>query len=197
MSMETNRPSADPVVRPPAPPDPNARYETRDADVSSLAKFGFWLAVILVLVFFVSRWTFNYFGKVQQLGPPVSPFEEGNIRTLPPEPRLQVAPQSELLAYCQREQQALTSYGWIDRPNGVVRVPIDRAMKILLSRGLPVRAGADDTPPQNIESHVEPGTPPAGMDAGPCGYLLAAEAAKTPPEERGEKSGAPGAAKKE
>lgn len=37
------------------------------------------------------------------------------------------------------ENAILTTYGWVDRPNGVVRIPIDRAMEILLQRGLPTR----------------------------------------------------------
>jgi hypothetical protein len=30
---------------------------------------------------------------------------------------------------------------WIDPEKGVVRIPIDRAMDLLVERGLPVRAG--------------------------------------------------------
>jgi hypothetical protein len=33
----------------------------------------------------------------------------------------------------------LSSYGWLDRNAGVVRIPIDRAMKMTVERGLPVR----------------------------------------------------------
>ena len=196
MNMETKHPSGDPVARPPAQPDPSVRYETRDADVFTLAKFGFGLAVILVVIFFGMRWTFDRFAKVQKLGPPVSPFEEGNIRTLPPAPRLQVVPQSDLLGYCEKQRQTLASYGWVDRSNGVVRVPIDQAMETLLARGLPVRAGSENAASSQVESHSESVAPSAGMDVGPCGYLLEAEAAKVPSDER-EKSGAPEAEKKE
>jgi len=33
----------------------------------------------------------------------------------------------------------LTSYGWVDKNAGVVRIPIDEAMKIVVKQGLPVR----------------------------------------------------------
>lgn len=33
----------------------------------------------------------------------------------------------------------LHSYGWVDQKAGVVRIPIDRAMTLLLQRGLPAR----------------------------------------------------------
>ena len=34
------------------------------------------------------------------------------------------------------EDQMLTSYGWVDPQNGVVRIPIDRAIDLLAQRGL-------------------------------------------------------------
>jgi hypothetical protein len=53
---------------------------------------------------------------------------------VPPEPRLQVNPQADLHEYLQQQQQALTSYGWISRPEGRVRIPIDRAMELFVER---------------------------------------------------------------
>ena len=43
-----------------------------------------------------------------------------------------------------RQQQAdqLNSYGWIDKSHGVVRIPIERAMDLLLLKGLPVRTNS-------------------------------------------------------
>jgi hypothetical protein len=38
-----------------------------------------------------------------------------------------------------REDELLTSYGWVDRNAGVVRIPIEEAMKIVVQRGLPAR----------------------------------------------------------
>jgi hypothetical protein len=37
----------------------------------------------------------------------------------------------------------LEGYGWVDREAGVVRVPIERAMELLLERGLPTRPEAE------------------------------------------------------
>jgi len=113
-------------------------YERRDADVRKLVQFGFWLAVILVVVLLAMHWVFSYYAKSQQLGPPASPFE--NARVLPPAPRLQANPRQDLLGYREQQQRELETYGWVDQPNGVVRIPIDRAMDLLLQRGLPTRA---------------------------------------------------------
>jgi hypothetical protein len=38
-----------------------------------------------------------------------------------------------------QEDAVLTTYGWVDRQSGVVRVPIDVAMQRILEQGLPVR----------------------------------------------------------
>ena len=43
------------------------------------------------------------------------------------------------------EDADLNSYGWVDRTSGVARIPIDRAMQLLLERGLP-DVGAGQTP---------------------------------------------------
>jgi hypothetical protein len=58
---------------------------------------------------------------------------------LPPEPRLQVSAPNDLKQYQAAQGEILNSYGWVDQKAGIVRIPIDRAMDILLQKGLPVR----------------------------------------------------------
>ena len=57
----------------------------------------------------------------------------------PPEPRLQTDPRQDLADMRAKEDEQLQSYGWVDRNAGVVRIPIDAAMKLTLERGLPAR----------------------------------------------------------
>jgi hypothetical protein len=40
------------------------------------------------------------------------------------------------------EDEKLSTYGWVDKNAGRVRIPIDRAMDLVVQRGLPVRAAA-------------------------------------------------------
>lgn len=151
MNMETN-PLSDQTLR-------EARkegYERRDTDVRTLAKFGLWLAMILVVIFLGMMGMFSYYAKSQQLGPPASPFDIENARVLPPAPRLQVAPRAELLTYRDDQQQELETYGWVDQANGVVRLPINRAMDLLLQKGLPVRAGTIDAAQGNVQTGANP-----------------------------------------
>ena len=57
-----------------------------------------------------------------------------------PKPNLEISPSADLTAVRGHEDEELTSYGWIDRKAGIVRIPIDRAMDLIAQRGLPVRA---------------------------------------------------------
>jgi hypothetical protein len=53
---------------------------------------------------------------------------------LPPEPRLEIDPRAGLAVLQARENERLASYGWVDKPNGVVRIPIERAMALMVER---------------------------------------------------------------
>jgi hypothetical protein len=119
-------------------------YETRDTNTRSVL----WFAVILFLTvaatFISMRGLFGYYSASQPLGPAASPFD--SERMLPPEPRLQVNPAVDLSQVRQSQEEILQSYGWVDKAAGKVRVPIDRAMDLLLKQGLPTRQSAPPAP---------------------------------------------------
>ena len=58
-------------------------------------------------------------------------------------PRLQTVPAADLIIFRDKEEKELHSYGWVDKGAGVVRIPIEQAMDLLLQRGLPVRNGTN------------------------------------------------------
>ena len=116
---------------------PRRGYETSDANIRNLVIFGLCLALMVVAGLIVSRGVFRYFVGHQGLGPPASPFED--VRMLPPGPRLQVAAPQDLKRYEGAQFEVLNSYGWVDEKSGIVRIPVERAMDILLQKGLPVR----------------------------------------------------------
>jgi hypothetical protein len=129
-------------------------YETRDANPSSLVHFAVGLALMLVVVWAGMWWLLGYFGRVQQLGPPATPFEQLEESRRPPLPRLQVDPVEDLAVVRAQQSGELDSYGWVDRDRGIVHIPIGRAMDMILERGgLPARpnvqagAGTGAAPP--------------------------------------------------
>lgn len=162
--MATKRPAAHE-----APKHGPEGFEHSDANVSSLYKYGLTLAILIALVMLAMVRTYDFFAKHESLGPPASPFE--NQRTLPPQPRLQAQPGFDLKSYCEMEQEQLSTYGWVDQHNGVVRIPVDRAMDMILQKGLPARP-VDRAAADSLASPAGSAMAPMAMGvAGPCGYL--------------------------
>jgi hypothetical protein len=52
-----------------------------------------------------------------------------------PQPGLQTAPDQDLANALQSERSALSRYSWIDRGRGVARIPIEKAVEIVIARG--------------------------------------------------------------
>jgi hypothetical protein len=151
---------------PPDAPSQSEGYEHQDANPKRLFWWGFGLAIVIILVFLAMRGLFDFYGKVQSLGRPASPFE--NVRVLPPPPRLQTEPRTDLHTYCAKQMKELGTYGWADQPNGVVRIPIDRAIDLTLQQGLPARAAGEV--PAGV-SNPAPFVADVTDPTGPCGYV--------------------------
>ena len=114
-------------------------HERRDIPVKLIGQFLGALLISGVLVVLVVGGMWRYFGANQPQAV-VSPFS--GPRELPPAPRLQIEPRSDLRTYLEHEQRRLSTYGWVDQNAGVVHIPIERAMDLLLQRGLPTRQPA-------------------------------------------------------
>jgi hypothetical protein len=111
-------------------------YETRDANTRGVFSFLLILALVLAFTLLVSWGLFRYFAAEQAHRAPASPFAE--TRQLPSGPQLQVNPRQDFLKFHADQEQSLESYAWENRDAGTVRVPIERAMELLLQKGIPV-----------------------------------------------------------
>ena len=67
------------------------------------------------------------------------------VRTPHPfaEPRLQSDPVDDLRRFQAEQRQPLIDYAWVDRGHGLVRIPIDRAMDLIATRGVDAYAPLD------------------------------------------------------
>lgn len=66
----------------------------------------------------------------------------------------------DFTALHEQQVERLNNYGWIDRSNKIARIPIERAMDLIVSRGLPVTTNLETmTGALQIRSNVEGGRP--------------------------------------
>lgn len=147
--------------------DPSAvLHEVKDADVRSITGFGIGLVIFVLFGLVVSGITFRYFTTHQSLGR-VTVFSDQP--QVPPSPRLQVNSAADERTYLKQQQEILNTYGWEDRANGVVRVPIKQAMADMLKKGLPVATPENEKAMKQLPVIVPPhnpgdfGPPPEGM----------------------------------
>lgn len=138
-------------------------HETRDVSLGGAPRFAIamivFLAVVFAFIWFVyARWR----ADTDASRPRVPAIEVREGDRLPPLPRLQTTPATDLRGFQESESLVLTTYGWVDKEKGVVRIPVSRAIDLVAERGLPAPIGAA-TPAE------APGTvpPPAGAPGAP------------------------------
>ena len=121
-------------------------YETRDVRIRPLVVFVAGLIVMAIATYLVVYLMIRLFSaqaaredaQLQPVAGQVEALKPGEER-LPPEPRIQANPAADLKTLRAQEDAVLTTYGWVDARGGVVRVPIDVAMRKVLEEGLPAR----------------------------------------------------------
>ncbi len=138
-------------------------HEKTDTGVRNVAVLAGAFVGLLIFGLIVGYGTLRFLSTPETTTVVPAPLEPS--RVMPPGPRLQVNAQEDLHDYLQQQQQTLDSYGWVDQSAGVVRIPVDRAMDLVLQRGLPTRA-AGGAPGEGGEAAAQkpPATP--GMRAG-------------------------------
>lgn len=107
-------------------------HESSDLAPRTIALFGLGLLVVVVASLIVTAWMFDIFAARQaKEDAPASPLAR---RESPAGPVLQVDAPSDLARLRAEEDATLSTYGWVDRGKGIVRIPIRQAMQALLER---------------------------------------------------------------
>ena len=123
------------------------RHEDTDVSVRGIFAFGAGLLVSAILIQGMIWLLFQYFSERESVRlAPEYPLAAGQEMRLPPEPRLQTDPRADLRELRAHESSVLSTYGWVDKAAGVVRIPVDEAMRITAQRGLPARAAPGEAP---------------------------------------------------
>ena len=123
------------------PTPPGAKYEHTDIDPGLGYRLAVWLVVAMLISIGIVYGSFRFFEsqevavdeRAQQY-----PLAVGQTKE-PPVPRLQTQPFKDIYLLRRGENEKLESYGWVDKEAGVTHIPIDRAMEVLIERGLPAR----------------------------------------------------------
>lgn len=113
-------------------------YEKRDASAK-----GIFLCVAGLLAALVIGDVVVHFGiRALQNKPLPADDYSGSVRPQQTQaiyPRLQISPQIDLEQFRAKEAEQLNNYGWVNQTAGIVRIPIERAMEMVLQRGLSAR----------------------------------------------------------
>ena len=135
-------------IKPKDDTTPQIPYETRDVHFRNLMIAGLGL-VGLIVVMLVAAWLISsvFVGESANPGAPANTLASGPPNF--PAPALQPNPVVDLQHMRQHEDSVLTTYAWSDRKEGLVRVPIDKAMALLLQQGLPVISDQRKAPERN------------------------------------------------
>ncbi|MDH3745768.1 MAG: hypothetical protein OES47_11775 [Acidobacteriota bacterium] len=114
---------------------PRPDQDPLDLDIRGIVGFAVGLSV-LILVAAALMWFASSFlrGLEEAKDPPHPVLAEARERPQHSGPLLQEYPLAEMQAFRTVEQEALTSYAWVDRTAGVAAVPIERAMEILAEK---------------------------------------------------------------
>src|SRR5215470_5163951 len=108
-------------------------HEIRDVAPKRVVQAGVGFFTLLTVSALLMALLLRYYThRSAEEQPPPSPIA---AREVPPAPRLQVEARKDLQALHAEEDALLDGYGWVNRPAGTVRIPIDRAMALLVERG--------------------------------------------------------------
>jgi hypothetical protein len=134
-------------------------YEHEDLSPQGVFYFMGGVAVLGVVIYFILIGMYRYLDNYDRTHqPPSNPMaattgvdpQTMNYRQILdqaqqtfPKPVLEHSEQTQYMEELKKENEILGSYDWVDQKNGVVRIPIDRAMDLLAQRGLPVVSQAD------------------------------------------------------
>src|SRR4051812_4926744 len=117
-------------------PPTRDRGDDSELDFKAIVRFAVGLVAVTLVALGVMWWMSAAFKKQEEAKDPApSPLAEARLDAIPPGPRLQPSPPRDMDELRAQDREALTTYGWVDPANGVVRIPVERAIEILAEKG--------------------------------------------------------------
>jgi hypothetical protein len=146
---------------------PEFWHEHRDVNVWAIGKFAIGLTLVAILAMGGLFWLYQFMlsqfgGKLQQTAVGFN----ADARYRPPAPQLEETPAIDWQRQLEAEEHVLNTYGWVDRKDGIVRIPIGRAIDLLVQQGLPSRQAAPVSPVAGVSVPTESGLGPKVQQVG-------------------------------
>jgi hypothetical protein len=91
------------------------------------------LLIGVVMVVFLVIGIFRFFHSENHIDQTIKDYQQ----QIPPEPRVEERPYEQLASIRAREDHVLSTFAWVDKNQGVVRIPIEQAIDKLAQQGLP------------------------------------------------------------
>jgi len=131
-----------------APFHETVTFEPRDINVGTVAKQLIYLGLTIVIALLICIPLLKFLtGMAAENDTPMAPVRaqmstgDRDNMSLPPEPRLQGVPghvadaQQDLRDKIAADSTANESIGWVDKTNGIAKIPVSEAMKIIAEKG--------------------------------------------------------------
>lgn len=114
-------------------------FEPRDVSAFGVIATGVGILIGTLVSIFLLYFYFIYLRGTRPEPPPRAELapEYNSIR----QPLLQPSPRSDLKYLREYEDQVLNGYRWVDQGKGVVSIHIERAIELVVERGLPPARG--------------------------------------------------------
>jgi hypothetical protein len=127
---------------------PTVNFEPRDIDIGTIARYLLYLAITIVAALLICIPILKFLTSLAAANDTPMPAVRAEMspqqlenQSLPPEPRLQGVPghlndpQQDLRNKTQADSEANESYGWVNKDQGIARIPVSEAMKIIAEKG--------------------------------------------------------------
>ena len=121
--------------------NPDVRHEHSDVSIRGIVIFAAGLLVAAIVIH-IGLYGLLEFYRAES-PPPVPVVAAPGAREQIPPPRLQISPRGEMAEMRAAQERQLATYGWVSKEKQIIRVPIERAMELLVQRGLPSRKPAE------------------------------------------------------
>jgi hypothetical protein len=128
----------------PQPTNTDVAFESSDIDTRTILAYLFYLAISVAAAFLITVFVFRFLTKMAaDSDTPMAPVHRGIGPTVPSGPPLQGVPYSpddpqlDLRNKRESDQAANEKFDWVDKQAGIAQIPVDEAMKIIVTKGFP------------------------------------------------------------